>query len=108
MLSFRDSIGITDLEFVTSDLYGPSTFGSLLTADINNGNLYLLELNSTRNGFVVDSELGLDKVVENKTILRTINIASGFGSGITDIEADPDGRLYILTLGGKIYRLVHG
>ncbi len=106
VISYKDSIGITDLEFISSDMYGLSAMGSLLVGDINNGNLYLFHLNSTRDGISVNNETLSSPVIDKDIFLKKITLGSGFGSGITDIEKGPDGWIYILTLGGKIFRLL--
>ena len=105
LLSWERPIGVTDLEFYSfrSDSTAPPT--SLVVGDINNGNLYSFQINSSRTGLVLPSEISSDALIDDIQELESTLIASEFGSGITDIEVGPDGKLYVLTLGGKIFRL---
>lgn len=117
VFSWYDPIGVTDIEFYNSNRLGGKYENNLFVGDINNGNLYFFELNSTRTGLAFDSnEPGLSDLVADpvnqadganaNNELSSIIIGEGFGR-ITDIETGPDGSLYILTyLDGKIFRVV--
>jgi aldose sugar dehydrogenase len=112
-LSFAPSLGLTDIEFLSSSMLGDRYMNNIFVGDINNGNLYFFELNGTRNGLKFDptTQSGLgDRVADGDDELDEIVLGTGF-RGITDIETGPDGFLYILTFDqesggdGKIYRI---
>jgi len=105
VLSFKDPIGITDIEFLNSTKLGTKYADNAFVGDIRNGNLYYLEMNGMRNGFKLNSPGLEDKVVDTKPELDSITLGSGFG-GITDIETGPDGNLYVLSYqDGSIYKI---
>ena len=116
VFSWRDQIGITDIEFLNSSKLGDKYADNIFVGDINNGNLYYFEINDRRTGIKFDNNntssvdhhyIGLtDFVADNNQELSAIIFGSGFGR-ITDIETGPDGFLYILSYeDGKIYRIV--
>jgi aldose sugar dehydrogenase len=118
VLSWRDPVAPTDLEFFTSSKLGDKYTNNIFVGDMNRGNLYFLEVNQSRDGINFDSqqESGLsDLIVDNKIIkgtayiiegeLSSITFGRGFG-GITDIETGPDGLLYVLSFGdGILYKI---
>jgi glucose/arabinose dehydrogenase len=109
VFSWKDPVGLTDLEFLNSTAYGPDYAYNLFVGDINNGNLYYFELNENRTGIELDDD-DLDdlrdRVADDEHELSEILFGNSFEEGITDIETGPDGFLYILTLGGSIYRIL--
>jgi aldose sugar dehydrogenase len=108
IFSWKDSVALTDLEFLNSRALGLEYAHNLFVGDFNNGNLYYFELNNTRTGIKLDDNdlTGLtDKVADDNQELSQIVFGTGFDNGITDIETGPDGFLYILTLDGSIYRI---
>jgi aldose sugar dehydrogenase len=117
VFSWKDQIGVTDIEFLNSSKLGDKYANNIFVGDINNGNLYYFEVNDKRTGikFDVDNNnsnsnrhhIGLtDFVADNKDELSAVVFGTGFGR-ITDIETGPDGFLYILSYqDGKIYRIV--
>ena len=108
IFSWKDPVGLTDLEFLNSTALGPEYAYNLFVGDINNGNLYYFELNDERTGIRLDDEdLGdlTDQVADDQQELSEIILGDGFEEGITDIETGPDGFLYILTFNGNIYRI---
>jgi aldose sugar dehydrogenase len=110
IFSWEESVGVTDLEFLSSTALGPEYAYNLFVGDINNGNLYYFELNDNRTGIKFDSndlEEGLtDQVADDDEELSQIIFGSGFEGGITDIETGPDGFLYVLTFNGNVYRIL--
>lgn len=105
--SWRDSVGVTDIEFLASDKLGDKYEKNVFVGDINSGNLYYFELNEQRDGFVLPGALS-DSVADSAAEASAVRLGSGFG-GITDIETGPDGNLYVLSyMDGKIYRIVRG
>jgi aldose sugar dehydrogenase len=105
VLSFVDSFGITDIEFLNSDKLGTDYSNNAFVGDYGYGNLYRFELNDERNDFNLN-EPGLeDHVVDNNAEMDSIVFGEGF-EGITDIKTGPDGYLYILSFNdGTIYRI---
>jgi glucose/arabinose dehydrogenase len=110
LLSWSPSLGITDIEFFASSTLGPKYQNNVFIGDITNGNLYYLELNSTRTGLSLSPNLQSDLTIDSEDDKGDILFGTGFG-GITDIQTGPDGYLYILTLDeekdgeGAIYRI---
>lgn len=109
IFSWKDPVGLTDLEFLNSTSLGLEYAYNLFVGDINNGNLYYFELNDSRTGIKLDDndlEDLTDQVADDEQQLAEIVFGSGFEEGITDIETGPDGFLYILTFNGSIYRIL--
>ena len=109
IFSWKDPVGLTDLEFLNSTALGLEYAYNLFVGDINNGNLYYFELNDSRTGIKLDDndlEDLTDQVADGEQQLSGIVFGSGFEEGITDIETGPDGFLYILTFNGSIYRIL--
>lgn len=109
IFSWKDPVGLTDLEFLNSTALGLEYAYNLFVGDINNGNLYYFELNDSRTGIKLDDndlEDLTDQVADDEQQLSEIVFGSGFEEGITDIETGPDGFLYILTFNGSIYRIL--
>ena len=106
VFSWRQSTGITDIEFLDSTRLGERFAGNIFVGDINNGNLYFFTVNSNRTGLDLGSIAGLeDLVADSSEEVNAVTFGTGF-AGITDIETGPDGYLYILTFAGDLYRLV--
>jgi aldose sugar dehydrogenase len=107
IFSWKDSIGLADLEFLNSTALGFEYAFNIFVGDSNNnGNLYYFELNSTRTGIKIENNLLADSVADDDQELSQIVFGTGFFGGITDIETGPDGFLYVLTLNGSIYRIL--
>ncbi len=102
-----------------SSKIGDKNSNNIFVGDIGvltDGYLYYFEVNEDRTGLKFgsnssSSQTGLtDLVADNEQEMSAIALGTDFG-GITDIETDPDGFLYILTLDresdgeGKIYRI---
>lgn len=105
ILSFIDSFGITDIEFLNSDKLGAEYSNNAFVGDIRYGNLYRFELNDDRTDFNLDSPGLDDRVVDNDDELASILFGEGF-AGVTDIKTGPDGFLYVLSFDdGTIYRI---
>ena len=115
-LSWRQPVGVTDIEFLESSLLGDDLENNIFVGDINNGNLYFLKIGSNRSAIdlnhnVLDKHSGKglqDLVVDDKNELEQVIFAKGFEGRITDIETGLGGNLYILTyFDGSIYRITH-
>ncbi len=105
--SWYYTVGVTDIEFFDSDRLGERYENNAFVGDINNGNLYLFELDAERDAFVLQGELAdhvADPAGDKPHDLSALTVAR-FDGRITDIETGPDGCLYVLTfLDGRIYR----
>ena len=122
VFSWKEQVGVTDIEFYNSSKLGTEYANNIFVGDINNGNLYFFKLNENRTGihFVGDEDenrndsneaiqkgLQQDFVADNKDELSKVIFGTDFGR-ITDIETGPDGFLYILSYeDGRIYRIVN-
>jgi aldose sugar dehydrogenase len=105
ILSFRNSIGITDIEFLNSDKLGTEYANNAFVGEISYGNLFRFELNEDRVDFKFNDPALEDRVVDNNKELDSVIFGEGF-SGITDIKTGPDGLLYVLSFeDGTIYRI---
>ena len=103
--SWKSSIGVTDIEFITTDKLGEKYRNNILVGDYNAGNLYYFTVNGGRDG-IVTGEPNLEDLVADsygESLLIRLGV---FPSGITDIETGPDGYVYVLTFSGQIYRIV--
>lgn len=109
--SFADTIGVTSIQFLAGSALGPAYDDAVLVGDSfgrsgppDNGNLYLLRLNEARDGFVLSGDLA-DLVEDPGDDLDQILFGVDLGP-VTDIEIDPDGFVYVLSLNGDIHRIV--
>lgn len=103
VFSWRRSIGVTDIEFFTSDKLGEKYKNNIFVGDYNAGHLYFFEVNRERNGLVLHGDLS-DKIADSydESLQSRIGVFSG---GIVDIATGPDGYLYVLTFSGKVYMI---
>jgi glucose/arabinose dehydrogenase len=109
VFSWKNSIGVTDIEFFNSSKLGTRYANNLFAGDINNGNLYFFKVNDDRTGLNFEDVPGIanDLIADNQGEVDAVVLGTGFG-GITDIETGPDGNLYILSYqDGRIYRLTN-
>jgi aldose sugar dehydrogenase len=108
-LAAHETIAPTAIKFFNSDRLGKQYENTIFMGDVDFGNLYNFKLNEDRTGLVLPSDGPLaDKIANNIQDLKEAGAVFGQGFGvITDIQVGPDdGYLYILTLGGRIYRIV--
>jgi len=102
--SFLQPVGITGIEFLAGSTLGAEFQNAVIVGDINNGNLYRLNLNGTRDGFVLAGGLA-DLVADNAAERMAVLFGQDFG-GVTEIRVGPDGALYVASFGaGTIYRI---
>jgi glucose/arabinose dehydrogenase len=105
VFSWRQSQGVTDIEFLNSTKLGGKYAYNIFVGDVNSGSLYFFTINDDRTGLDLGSA-GLDDLVaDNNDEVEAVTLGTDFGP-ITDIETGPDGYLYILTLDGNLYRIV--
>ena len=105
VFSWRQSQGVTDIEFLHSTRLGDKYAYNIFVGDINHGNLYFFTVNTDRTGLDLDIAGLEDLVSDNNEESEAVTLGTDFG-GITDIETGPDGYLYILTFEGDLYRIV--
>lgn len=106
-LSWRDTVALTDIEFLNSSKLGQQYLYKMIVGDYKQGNLYILSLNEKRDNILLDTTNKdlLDKVIDNDEEDDSIMFGTGFGS-ITDIETGPDGLLYVLSFNdGILYKI---
>jgi glucose/arabinose dehydrogenase len=103
IFEWSDSIGVTDLVFVTSDKLGKEYEGNLFVGDINSGYLYRFILNQTRTGLLLNGSLSDGGAYNNLEKLEAV--FAKIEGGITDLDIGPDGLVYIVSHDGKILRL---
>ena len=103
MFEWSDTIGVTDLVFVTSDNLGKEYEGNLFVADYNSGYLYRFILNQTRTGLLLNGSLSDGAANNNLEGLEAV--FAKIEGGITDLDIGPDGLVYIVSHNGKILRL---
>jgi aldose sugar dehydrogenase len=115
VFSWKDQIGVTDIEFFNSSKLGKEYANNIFVGDINNGNEnrtgidFVREENENSYNDQENIQAGLqqDLVADNKDELTEVIFGTDFGR-ITDIETGPDGFLYILSYeDGKVYRIVN-
>ncbi|HEX2013876.1 MAG TPA: PQQ-dependent sugar dehydrogenase, partial [Nitrososphaera sp.] len=82
--TWRETIGPTALEFLNSTALGSSYQDDIFVGDINNGALYLFELNENRSALVLEGSLA-DTVADSSNESEQVTFGKGF-DGITDIE----------------------
>ena len=103
--SWLTTVGPTGIVFLNSTRLGTQYENDVFVGDINNGRLYHLKPNASRNGFVFAGAGLADLVADNNTELQEIILGTGFG-GITDLKVGPDGLLYVLSFAmGKVFIL---
>jgi glucose/arabinose dehydrogenase len=105
VFSWRQSRGVTDIEFLNSTKLGDKYAYNIFVGDIVTGNLYFFTVNENRTGLDLGNAGLEDLVADNNGEVEAVTLGTGF-VGITDIETGPDGYLYILTFSGNLYRIV--
>lgn len=104
VFSWRHSVGVTDIEFFTSDKLGDKYRDNIFVGDYNAGQLYFFKVNKGRNGVELSGPLS-DLIADSydESLDARVGLFSG---GVVDIETGPDGYLYVLTFIGKVYKLM--
>jgi glucose/arabinose dehydrogenase len=98
-------IGVTDIEFLTSDRLGAEYENNIFVGDINGGALYYFRVNEDRTGLVLEDMPELADGVADTYDEGFLARFGSFPGGITEIETGPDGYLYVMTFGGQIFRI---
>jgi glucose/arabinose dehydrogenase len=116
VFSWKDNVGVTDIEFLSSSKLGEEYINDIFIGDINNGNMYHFQLNEDRTAVEFESNtIGHHLVADNIEEVSAVTFGTGF-NGITDIVTGPDGFMYVLSdaysdlifgsqLSGKIYKI---
>jgi glucose/arabinose dehydrogenase len=95
-LVWQQPVGLAGLKFLTSNKLGKEYENDLFVGDVNYGELYHFELNSSRTGLLLNDLR--NKVIENPEDKYHYLFGTRFGHGITDLEVGSDGYLYVLTI----------
>jgi glucose/arabinose dehydrogenase len=104
--SWQMTIAPTAIVLPYGSVLGSGYDDAALVADFNFGQLYALPLDAMRNGFDFTGLPDLADLVANHSGERDqVRIGSGFAGGISDLKIGPDAALYLLTLGGSVYRI---
>jgi glucose/arabinose dehydrogenase len=105
--SWFDPVAPTALVFLNSTQLGAQYANDVFVGDVNTATLYRLKLTPARDGFHLETPgLAADLVADPGDDLQEVIFGTGFGedfAGITDLKVGPDGRLYILSIQGKIW-----
>ena len=112
VFSWSESRGVTDIEFFNSTAFGSNYENGIFVGDITTGTLFYFEPNADRTGLTLESDpLLSDLIADSDDEISAVTFGTGF-AGITDIETNPDGNLYILTHDretegqGSLYRIL--
>lgn len=107
--SWSLTVAPTALVFPVGSNLGAAYDDKLLVGNFNAAQLYALKLDATRNGFDFSAFPNLvDKVADNYGESDQLLLGTGFGgsfNGITDLKIGPDGALWVLSIGGSLYRI---
>lgn len=102
--SWLSPIAVTSILIMATDKVRDDERNHVLMADNNFGNMYVFEMNGTRDGFVLGGTVA-DKVADSAGE-RNLNV---FGSGwgvTTDLKIGPDGYIYAVSLfGNRVVRI---
>lgn len=98
--SLKDDVGITSLTFLSGSQLPAADYGNgVLVADNNTAQLYLLQLNANRDGFVFNNpgqSVLADLVADTAAEASTLVIGNGFVVPV-DMRVGPDKALYLLS-----------
>ena len=89
---YQPTPGLSAIKFLDSDKLGKKYMNDLFVADFHNGNIYRFELDNSRLGLILDSNLK-DKISNSPGESQEFVFGTGFG-GITDLAIGPDGYIY--------------
>jgi len=105
--SWLAPVGVTAIAFPNSQLFSADYQNSALVGAVNNGNLYRLPLNQSRDGFSLSGGLA-DLVADSVAEREFLRVGVEF-SGITDLKLGPDGKVYVVSIGdGAVYVIEPG
>lgn len=102
--SFFTPVAVTGIEFLAGSLMDAAYHDAVVVGANNTGELYLLRLNETRDGFVLGGDLA-DHVADTTAERNLTRFGQGFGA-LTDLQVGPDGALYATSIAnGIVYRI---
>jgi glucose/arabinose dehydrogenase len=102
---WSQTVAPTALKFFNSTKLGKQYQNDLFVGDYNNGYLYHFKLTQNRTELALSSKFA-DKIANTPQDAAPFIFGRGFEGGITDLQVGPDGYLYVLTLGGSIFRII--
>lgn len=103
--SWLETVAPTSILFLDSAGLGMQYLHTAFVGDFNNGTIYRLKPNGSRDGFEFEGSGLADLVADTDAELEELIFGTGFG-GITDLKMGPDGLLYVVSLTeGKIFRV---
>ncbi len=117
VFSWRDTIGVTGMHFLYGSALGPAFDDLVLVGCVNNGHIWGFRLDADRECFDLQSGALQDLVDDRVNALedppgpdgQEIVFGLSFGeapsTGVLAIERGADGLPYLLTAGGKLYRI---
>lgn len=92
----KEGIALTAIKFLNSDKLGEKYENDLFVGSFSLGMIFHFDLNKDRTALKLDGLLK-DKVADNIHELQDVTFSKGLGK-VTDIEAGPDGYMYVLSL----------
>jgi aldose sugar dehydrogenase len=98
--SWMETVCPTKIKFLNSDKLGDKYKNDIFVLDIRYGRIYHFELNDKRDGLILSGKLA-DKVANSDKEAGELIFGWGFG-GISDMDVDPDGYLYVLSFGKDV------
>lgn len=101
---WANTVAPTGLVFLDSDKFGNEYENDLFVGSYKYGFIYNFNLNEERTSFELSGPLE-DKVENNPGASDDIIIGRNFGQ-IVDLEVGPDGYLYVLSIDGKLHRIL--
>ena len=107
--SWSLTIAPTAILFPVGSRLGRKYDSRALVGAFNSGQLYAIPLDVFRDGFdFAGFPLLADLVADNHAESDQLRIGTGFTgnfAGITDLKIGPDGALWVLSIGGRLYRI---
>jgi aldose sugar dehydrogenase len=94
----------TGIVFLNSDKLGEKYYNDLLVGSFKYGVIYDFKLNGDRTSLELSGPLA-DKIENSPDASEGIIFGKNFGP-IVDLEVGPDGYLYVLSIDGRLYRIL--
>ena len=103
---WNQTVAPTAIKFQSSSALGSAYVNDMFVGDFNKGRIYNFNLNSARNGLILNGVLG-DKIANTDSETAQVIFGQGF-NGITDLKIGPlNGYLYVLSFhDGAIYQVL--
>lgn len=94
----------TGITFLNSERLGKEYHNDLLVGSWKNGVIYDFKLDDDRTSLELEGDLA-DKIENSPDASDDIIFGRNFGP-IVDLEVGPDGFLYVLSMDGRLYRIL--